>query len=60
MPAGGFRIRSGTVRVRVLDPVDAAGYSYADRDRLVADVHARIAAALEDPRPGPGGEPTPA
>jgi 1-acyl-sn-glycerol-3-phosphate acyltransferase len=60
MPAGGFRIRSGTVRVRVLDPVDAAGYSYADRDRLVADVHARIAAALEDLRAGTGGEPTPA
>ena len=58
MPAGGFRIRSGTVRVRVLDPVNAAGYSYADRDRLAADVHARIAAALADPRAGPGGEPT--
>jgi 1-acyl-sn-glycerol-3-phosphate acyltransferase len=60
MPAGGFRIRGGTVRVRVLDPVNAAGYSYSDRDRLAADVHARIAAALEDPRVGTGGEPTPA
>jgi len=58
MPAGGFRIRSGTVRVRVLDPVDAAGYSYADRDRLVTEVHARIAAALEDLPAGTGGEPT--
>jgi 1-acyl-sn-glycerol-3-phosphate acyltransferase len=60
MPAGGFRIRSGTVRVRVLDPVNAASYSYSDRDRLAADVHARIAAALEEPRAGTGGEPTPA
>jgi len=60
MPAGGFRIRSGTVRVRVLDPVDAAGYSYADRDRLATEVHARIAAALEVARPGRGGDPTPA
>src|SRR5205814_324336 len=25
MPRGGFRIRTGTVRVRVLDPIDAAG-----------------------------------
>lgn len=46
MPRGGFRIRPGTVRVRVLDPVDAGGYSYGDRDALVTDVRARIAAAL--------------
>jgi 1-acyl-sn-glycerol-3-phosphate acyltransferase len=58
MPAGGFRIRSGTVRVRILDPLDAKGYSYADRDRLAAEVHARIAAALEDLRAGTGGEPS--
>lgn len=60
MPAGGFRIRSGTVRVRVLDPLDGAGYSYSERDRLAADVHARIAAALDELRAGTGGEPTPA
>jgi 1-acyl-sn-glycerol-3-phosphate acyltransferase len=58
MPRGGFRIRSGTVRVRVLDPLSAASYSYSDRDRLVGEVHARIAAALEDLRAGNGGEPT--
>jgi 1-acyl-sn-glycerol-3-phosphate acyltransferase len=46
MPRGGFRIRPGTVRVRVLDPVMAGSYSYADRDRLVSGVRARIAAAL--------------
>jgi 1-acyl-sn-glycerol-3-phosphate acyltransferase len=57
MPRGGFRIRSGTVRVRVLDPVDAAGYSYTDRDRLVGEVHARIAAAIGEMRAS-GGEPT--
>jgi 1-acyl-sn-glycerol-3-phosphate acyltransferase len=54
MPRGGFRIRSGTVNVRVLDPVDAAGYSYADRDRLVGEVHQRIAAAIEDMRASGG------
>ena len=46
MPRGGFRIRPGTVRVRVLDPVSAGRYSYDDRDRLIADVRDRIAAAL--------------
>jgi 1-acyl-sn-glycerol-3-phosphate acyltransferase len=60
MPAGGFRIRAGDVRVRVLDPIGTAGYSYADRDRLVDEVHARIARALEEMRAGAGGAPTPA
>jgi 1-acyl-sn-glycerol-3-phosphate acyltransferase len=46
MPKGRLAIRRGTVRVRVLDPVDAGRYSYADRDRLIADVRGRIAAAL--------------
>lgn len=46
MPRGGLRIRPGTVRVRVLDPVAAGSYSYDDRDRLAADVRGRIAAAL--------------
>jgi 1-acyl-sn-glycerol-3-phosphate acyltransferase len=58
MPAGGFRVKGGEVRVRVLDPIEAAGYSYADRDRLAAEVHARIARALEDMRAGAGGAPT--
>ncbi len=46
MPRGGFRIHPGTVRVRVLDPVDAASYSYEERDRLMGVVRGRIAAAL--------------
>ena len=58
MPAGGMRVKGGEVRVRVLDPIEAAGYSYADRDRLAAEVHARIARALEDMRAGAGGAPT--
>ena len=58
MPRGGFRVRRGTVQVRVLDPLEAASYSNADRDRLMAEVHARIAAALEELRAGNGGEPT--
>jgi 1-acyl-sn-glycerol-3-phosphate acyltransferase len=46
MPRGGFRIRPGTVRVRVLDPVMAGSYSYGDRDALIAEVRGRMAAAL--------------
>ncbi|HWX25331.1 MAG TPA: lysophospholipid acyltransferase family protein [Vicinamibacteria bacterium] len=46
MPKGGFRIRKGVVRVRVLDPVDAGSYSYEDRERLIAEVRQRIADAL--------------
>jgi 1-acyl-sn-glycerol-3-phosphate acyltransferase len=46
MPRGGFRIRPGTVRVRVLDPVATESYSYDDRDALIADVRGRMAAAL--------------
>src|SRR6266540_4223552 len=46
MPRGRFLIQPGAVRVRVLDPVDAASYSYEDRLRLLGEVHGRIAAAL--------------
>jgi 1-acyl-sn-glycerol-3-phosphate acyltransferase len=46
MPRGGFRIRPGTVRVTVLDPVPTGSYSYDDRDALIADVRRRMAAAL--------------
>jgi 1-acyl-sn-glycerol-3-phosphate acyltransferase len=46
MPRGGFRIRPGTVTVRVLDPVETARYSYGDRDALIAEVRGRMVAAL--------------
>jgi 1-acyl-sn-glycerol-3-phosphate acyltransferase len=46
MPKGRLVIRPGTVRVTVLDPVPAGGYSYDDRERLIAEVRGRIAAAL--------------
>lgn len=47
MPKGGFRIRPGTVRVRVLDAIDARSYSYGDKERLMADVREKIASALQ-------------
>jgi 1-acyl-sn-glycerol-3-phosphate acyltransferase len=46
MPRGGFRIRPGTVTVRVLEPVSAGDHGYDDRDALIAEVRGRIAAAL--------------
>ena len=46
MPKGSFLIRPGTVRLAVLDPVDAGGYSYESRDGLIGDVRSRIAHAL--------------
>jgi 1-acyl-sn-glycerol-3-phosphate acyltransferase len=49
LPPGRFLIRPGTVRVRVLDAVDASKYSYADRERLRDEARGRIAAALSPP-----------
>jgi 1-acyl-sn-glycerol-3-phosphate acyltransferase len=48
LPRGSFRMTPGTVRVRVLDPVQAGGYSYDQRDELTAQVRDRIAAALAE------------
>jgi len=48
MPRGRFRIRPGTVRLRLLEPVHASGYSYDDRERLASEVRSRIAAALAE------------
>jgi 1-acyl-sn-glycerol-3-phosphate acyltransferase len=49
LPPGRFLIQRGTVRVRVLDAVDASKYSYGDRERLLDEVRGRIAAALAPP-----------
>ena len=49
LPPGRFLIRRGTVKVRVLDAVDASQYSYGDRGRLLDEVRGRIAAALRPP-----------
>ncbi|HEY6554623.1 MAG TPA: lysophospholipid acyltransferase family protein [Vicinamibacteria bacterium] len=49
LPPGRFLIKPGTVRIRVLDAVDASKYSYADRERLRDEARGRIAAALSPP-----------
>jgi 1-acyl-sn-glycerol-3-phosphate acyltransferase len=56
MPRHGYALRPGRVRVSVLDPVDAGGYSYADRDVIIARVRSQIAEALAGAGSGPGGE----
>jgi 1-acyl-sn-glycerol-3-phosphate acyltransferase len=48
MPRGRWRMRPGTVQLRLLDPVSTQSYSYDDRERLAEDVRGRIAEALAD------------
>jgi 1-acyl-sn-glycerol-3-phosphate acyltransferase len=48
MPRGRLRINPGTVRLRLLDPVNAGSYSYDDRERLADEVRGRIADALAE------------
>ena len=42
MPRHGYALRPGHVRVSILDPVDAGGYSYSDRDLVIAQVRRQI------------------
>ena len=44
---GSFWVRPGTIHVHLLEPVDPAGMSYEDRDRLATLVRDRMAAELE-------------
>jgi 1-acyl-sn-glycerol-3-phosphate acyltransferase len=55
MPRHGYALRPGHVRVSILDPVEAAGYSYADRDLVIAQVRSQIDRALAG-EGDPGGE----
>jgi 1-acyl-sn-glycerol-3-phosphate acyltransferase len=56
MPRHGYALRPGHVRVSILDPVDASGYSSADRDRVIARVRSQIDRALAGTGGDPGGE----
>jgi 1-acyl-sn-glycerol-3-phosphate acyltransferase len=46
LPPSAVVIRPGPVRVRVLEPVDAGGYSYDQREQLLEDVRERMQQAL--------------
>ncbi len=56
LPKGAAAVRAGEVELRVLDPIDAGLYSYADRDRLVALVRDGISRALAEAGAS-GGDP---
>lgn len=43
MPKDSFRIRKGTVDIRVGEPIPVEGLVHADRDRLAIEAHAAVA-----------------
>jgi 1-acyl-sn-glycerol-3-phosphate acyltransferase len=47
MGKGSFRVRSGTVHIHYLEPVQTKGRTYDDRAQLMAETHARMDALLE-------------
>jgi 1-acyl-sn-glycerol-3-phosphate acyltransferase len=61
MPAGSWLLRPGHVRVIIGAPVSTAGLAGSDRNRLLEDVRAKVAAMLAEPRtPAPLGAARPA
>jgi 1-acyl-sn-glycerol-3-phosphate acyltransferase len=62
MARGTFRIRSGTVDIHFLEPIESTGLSYDDRDMLSRACWERMSVALRElyqiesvvPGPGPG------
>lgn len=61
MPKGSWRVRPGTVRVRIGEPLAVDGLGHEDRDRLVARARRAVAALRggEGPTSGPPGRSTP-
>ena len=55
LPKGSWRVRRGTIRVKVGEPIDVRGLEHRHRDRLVREARRRVAALREgqDPKPGP-------
>ncbi len=47
MPKHQLRIRGGTVNIRIFPPLETADRTAADRDRMMGDVQAAIASAVE-------------
>ena len=50
LPKKGFRIRPHPITIRFGEPIDTSGYTHADRDALIARVHAIMADMLGDLR----------
>ena len=51
MPRGAALIRAGTVRVEIGEPIPAGGLTVEDRNKLIDDVHARVAEMLGEAPP---------
>lgn len=47
MPKGSWRIRPGTIRIRIGEPIAVQGMALGDRDRLVRTARAAVARLLE-------------
>jgi len=54
MPRNGYGVRPGHVRVSILDPVDAALYSGAERELVIAQARSQIDRALTETGGDPG------
>jgi 1-acyl-sn-glycerol-3-phosphate acyltransferase len=48
MPKGTFRVRSGTVHLHFLEPVETKGYAYDDRTKLMEVVWNRMKEKMEE------------
>jgi 1-acyl-sn-glycerol-3-phosphate acyltransferase len=48
LPPGSWRLRSGTIRLRFLPPIDPGRYAPDDVRGLLEETHRRMAAALEE------------
>ena len=51
MPRGAALIRAGTVHIEIGEPISTAGLKTDDRNKLIADVHARVAEMLGEASP---------
>jgi 1-acyl-sn-glycerol-3-phosphate acyltransferase len=54
LPTAGFRVRPGTIRLRIGQPLSTAGLNAADRNALARRTHAAVVDLLHPPRACPG------
>jgi 1-acyl-sn-glycerol-3-phosphate acyltransferase len=57
MPKGSFRIRSGTIRVRVGDPISTEGLTMESRDGLLEESRVAVARLRDAASSAAGGSP---
>lgn len=47
LPAGGFKVSSGNIRIRIGKPIETSGLNLGDKDRLIEKARHRIAELIE-------------